>query len=187
MSTTTLRPLEWTDLAALARHEQELFADDAWTEATWWSELAGRPRRDYRVATDESGAILGYAGLDLAGETADVMTLATTTAGRGRGLGRVLLDDLVARATESGAQALVLEVRDDNVAARRLYDTAGFEVIARRRRYYRGTAGAPDVDALVMRRHLGTAAQGGTGPGGIRATEKTHHEPTAPSRKDTHG
>ena len=44
----------------------ELFADDAWSEQTWWAELAGRPRRDYVVAVAD-GAILGYAGLDVVG------------------------------------------------------------------------------------------------------------------------
>ncbi len=62
-----LRDLEWTDLAHLASLEQQLFADDAWSEATWWSELAGRPRRDYVVAVTPDGTIAGYAGLDVSG------------------------------------------------------------------------------------------------------------------------
>ncbi len=146
-----LRELRWTDLAALAGVERELFGSEAWTEATWWSELAQRPRREYvvaEVATDDGGTdFAGYAGLDVAGDVADVMTVATLPAHRGRGLGRVLLDDLVRRATARGVEALLLEVRADNEAARRLYDRAGFEVISVRRRYYQ----PDDVDALVMR------------------------------------
>ena len=76
MSDVTLRELEWTDLTTLAALERELFADDAWSEQTWWAELAGRPRRDYVVA-DASGSIVGYAGLDVSGDVADVMTVAT--------------------------------------------------------------------------------------------------------------
>jgi ribosomal-protein-alanine N-acetyltransferase len=142
-----LRDLEWTDLARLAVLEEQLFADDAWSEATWWSELAGRPRRDYVVATTPDGAIAGYAGLDLAGDVADVMTIATAPGHQGRGTGRVLLAELVRRATLHGVDAVLLEVRADNDAARRLYDRAGFEVISVRRRYYQ----PGDVDALVMR------------------------------------
>lgn len=151
---TLVRDLEWTDLTELAEHERDLFGPEAWSEPTWWAELAARPRRDYLVVTDEHGAVLGYGGIDVAGDTADVMTIATTAAGRGRGLGRKLLDELVRRAEQAGAEALLLEVRDDNEPAKTLYATSAFEVIARRRRYYRGTDGAPDVDALVMRRHL---------------------------------
>jgi ribosomal-protein-alanine N-acetyltransferase len=142
-----LRDLEWTDLAHLAGLEQQLFADDAWSEATWWSELAGRPRRDYVVATTSDGTIAGYAGLDLSGDVADVMTIATSPGHQGRGTGRLLLAELVRRATAHGADAVLLEVRADNDAARRLYDQAGFEVISVRRRYYQ----PGDVDALVMR------------------------------------
>jgi ribosomal-protein-alanine N-acetyltransferase len=142
-----LRDLEWTDLVHLAGLEQQLFADDAWSEATWWSELAGRPRRDYVVAKTSDGTIAGYAGLDLSGDVADVMTIATSPGHQGRGTGRLLLAELVRRATAHGADAVLLEVRADNAAARRLYDQAGFEVISVRRRYYQ----PGNVDALVMR------------------------------------
>ena len=143
----TLRDLEWTDLARLAELEQELFADDAWSEATWWSELAGRPRRDYVVAVTPDGGIAGYAGLDVSGDVADVMTVATASGAQGRGIGRLLLDELVRRAVDRDVEAVLLEVRADNDTARRLYDRAGFEVISVRRRYYQ----PGDVDALVMR------------------------------------
>ena len=57
-ATPTLREVRWSDLAALAEIDRELFADDAWAEPTWWSELAGRPRRDYVVAvTPDGGAV----------------------------------------------------------------------------------------------------------------------------------
>ena len=57
------------------------------------------------------------------------MTIATVPVVQGRGLGRRLLDELVHRAEHSGAEALLLEVRADNEAAKRLYATSGFEVI----------------------------------------------------------
>jgi ribosomal-protein-alanine N-acetyltransferase len=146
-----LRELEWPDLEVLAALERELFADDAWTLESWWHELAGRPRRDYVVAVDEQGEILGYAGLDRAGESGDVMTIAVAPAAQGRGLGRHLLTELVRRAELSGIRSLLLEVRADNAAARRLYERGGFEVISVRRRYYQ----PGDVDALVMRKLIG--------------------------------
>ncbi|WP_347352854.1 ribosomal protein S18-alanine N-acetyltransferase [Intrasporangium sp.] len=146
-----LRELEWTDLATLAGLERDLFTDDAWSVESWWHELAGRPRRDYVVAVDVADRILGYAGLNLAGETGDVMTIAVTPAARGRGLGHHLLGELVRRARVGGIRSLLLEVRADNAAARTLYERNGFEVISVRRRYYQ----PGDVDALVMRRLIG--------------------------------
>lgn len=151
-ASVTLREVAWPDLVGLAQLEQELFAVDAWTEATWWAELAQRPRRDYLVAVDvqDSDRIAGYAGLDHGGGTADVMTIAVCPAYRGRGVGDALLGELVRRAGARGAEALLLEVRADNAPARALYARHGFEEIAVRRRYYQ----PGDVDAVVMRRVL---------------------------------
>lgn len=154
MSATTpierllLRPLAWTDLATLARLETELFATDAWSEATWWAELAGRPRRRYLVAEAPDGELAGYAGLDLAGDTADVMTLAVNAAYRGIGLGHRLLEGLLADAAAAGVAAVLLEVRADNAPALALYAAHGFRQLAVRPRYYQ----PGDVDALVLRR-----------------------------------
>ncbi len=143
----TLRPLAWPDLVVLARLEVEVFADDAWSERTWWAELAGRPRRDYVVAVDRAADVVGYAGLDLGGDVADVMTVAVTPAARGTGLGDRLLDHLLDGVTAHGAQAVMLEVRADNAPALRLYERHGFERLTVRRRYYQ----PGDVDAVVMR------------------------------------
>ena len=149
MTTATVTPLRlrearWQDLEVLADHEQELFGAEAWSLASWWGELAGRPRREYVVAEDADG-IAGYGGLDHAGDTSDVMTIATLPRARGTGLGRRLLAELVDRARAAGAERLVLEVRADNVAARGLYDSAGFGMLQTRRGYYPG-----GVDALVL-------------------------------------
>jgi ribosomal-protein-alanine N-acetyltransferase len=147
---TTLRPMAWPDIPALAAADAQLFGSDAWTEASWWAELAGRPRREYVVAEDETGRIAGYGGLDHGGAVADVMTVAVRPDCRGTGLGRRLLGDLIDRAAAGGAESLMLEVRADNDPARRLYQSAGFAVVDVRRRYYQ----PDDVDALVLRRRL---------------------------------
>ena len=144
-----LRDAHWTDVPALAALEAELFPDDAWSEATWWGELAGRPRREYVVAEDADG-VCGYAGLDHGGEVADVMTVGVAPRARGRGLGRLLVDELERRAQGRGTASVLLEVRADNPAARALYDASGYTVLATRHRYYQ----PGDVDALVMRKLL---------------------------------
>ena len=150
--TSHLREVTWRDIPRLAELETQLFADDAWSAETWWAELAGRPRRSY-VLLDGGDGIEGYAGVDLGGDVADVMTLAVVPGSRGRGIGDLLVGELVRRARDSGAGSVMLEVRADNGPARRLYERHGFEDVSRRRRYYRQPDG-PDVDAVVMRRRL---------------------------------
>lgn len=150
-----MRSLRWTDIGALSALESELFPADAWSQGTWWAELAGRPRRWYVVEECPAGELVGYAGVDLGGEVADVMTMAVAPAARGRGLGRRLLEELVARADADHAAYLMLEVRADNEPARRLYEARGFETLTVRRRYYQ----PGDVDAHVMRLALQGAAR----------------------------
>ena len=145
-----LRELSWTDIPELVRLETETFPDDAWTEASWWGELAGRPRRDY-VAVERDGELAAYGGIDHGGHVADLMTVAVAPAHRGSGLGESMLDELEGRASAGGAEALMLEVRADNAPARALYDRRGYAVLSVRRRYYQ----PGDVDALVMRKLLG--------------------------------
>lgn len=139
-----LRGVRWQDLAELAAHERELFGSVAWSQESWWGELAGRPRREYLLAEDERG-IAGYAGLDHGGEVSDVMTIATLPRVRGAGLGGHLLEELITRSRAAGAQRLVLEVREDNPPARGLYESRGFRRLHTRRGYYPG-----GVDALVL-------------------------------------
>jgi ribosomal-protein-alanine N-acetyltransferase len=146
---TTLREMTWRDIPALTAIEPALFADDAWSERSWWAELAGRPRRSY-VVGEQSGTVVGYAGVDCGGEVADVMTIAVTPAAQGHGLGAVLLHWLIAEAQRAGAEHLMLEVRADNVVAQRLYSATGFRTLTVRRKYYQ----PGDVDALIMRMHL---------------------------------
>ncbi|PWJ26196.1 ribosomal-protein-alanine N-acetyltransferase [Branchiibius hedensis] len=140
-----LRDMQWPDLAALDVLEKELFGPWAWSQATWWRELAGRPRRRYVVATDDE-EIVGYAGLDHGGDVADVMTIAVAPTHQGTGLGRSLMEWLLAQA--AGSEAVLLEVRADNAPAIALYEKFGFEQIQVRRRYYQ----PGDIDALILRR-----------------------------------
>ncbi len=150
-----LREMTWRDIPVLTALEPALFADDAWSEQTWWAELAGRPRRNYVVA-EQGGVVVGYAGVDRHGEVADVMTIAVAPAAQGQGLGALLMDWLIDAARCGGAEHLMLEVRADNTAAQRLYFKRGFAMLTVRRRYYQ----PGDVDAHIMRLHLETPTKG---------------------------
>ncbi len=64
------------------------------------------------------------------------------------GLGNALVRALLARADEEGAEAVFLEVRESNRAARGLYERHGFVEVGRRKGYYSG----PAEDAVVYRK-----------------------------------
>ena len=153
MTQARLRRMRWWDIAAAHEIERELFPD-AWSEETFWSELAGVPDSRYYVVADIEDRVVGYAGLFFGGDQADVQTVAVASDHQGGGLGSLLLEDLLAEAARRGCRDVLLEVRADNKAAQRLYATHGFEQISVRRGYYQ-----PDgTDALVFRRRASVRA-----------------------------
>lgn len=144
-----LRPLHDDDVPAVADLEAELFGRSAWSVSMIRGELAA-PGRWY-VAADDADApasgLIGYAGLWFDGDMTQVMTVGVAAHAHGRGVGSVLVQALIDRSRELGAGAVLLEVRVDNEAAIAVYRRLGFEVLARRARYYQ----PEDVDAWTMR------------------------------------
>lgn len=138
--------MRWWDVEAAHRLEAALFPDP-WSAETFWSELAHVPQTRYYVVADGEPGVVGYAGLAVAGGTADVQTIAVAPDQQGRGLGRVLLDDLLAEARRRAATEVLLEVRAENEPAQRLYAGAGFVRIGVRAGYYQPGG----TDAVVMR------------------------------------
>ncbi|MDR3201755.1 MAG: ribosomal protein S18-alanine N-acetyltransferase [Bifidobacteriaceae bacterium] len=152
----TLRPAAATDIPALSRLETVAFGRDAWTERIIREELAG-PDRHYVVAQGPGQRVVGYAGAFL-GDVADIMTVGVEPSARGRGIGRALVENLLAAAGRARRSEVFLEVRVDNEPAIGLYQSLGFEPIGVRPRYYQPEG----VDALVMR----LALERGPGPVG---------------------
>jgi ribosomal-protein-alanine N-acetyltransferase len=145
-----LRPMRWWDIATVADLERRLFPKDPWTVEAFWSELAEVPRTRYYLVAESAGAdIVGYAGLFAARDQGEIQTIGVRPDHQGRGLGRRLLDALLAEARQRGCHEVFLEVRTENQAAIALYERAGFEVTSRRRDYY-----GPGADALTMCRRL---------------------------------
>ncbi len=148
-----MRPAWDHEAGDLARVHDQAF-DHPWS-ASEIAELMGSPGAFALVAEDAGPAafILCRA---VAGE-AEILTLAVEPAARRRGLARALVEAAAGVARIAGAEAMFLEVADDNVAAIGLYEAAGFDRAGLRRGYYdRGPQGY--VDALVMRLDLGRAA-----------------------------
>lgn len=149
----SLRPARWWDVPTLAAIDADLFGTDAWSQAAFWSELAGVPaRRWYRVA-EVGEQIVGYVGLAVVDRIGDVQTIAVASTHQGQGWGAVLLDALLVEASARGCDKVLLEVRADSESAIALYRRRGFATIATRRRYY-----ADGTDALILRCALGPDA-----------------------------
>jgi ribosomal-protein-alanine N-acetyltransferase len=161
-----LREADPLDARLIARLHLQCFADGlggaAWSAPSITSILSLPGSYAYlAAAVPEPTASPGNtepqpAGFLLARALADkseILSLGVATAWRRHGAARVLLRAAMARAGEAGAARTVLEVAEDNIAARNLYSAEGFAVVGRWPRYYRrpgGTAAA----ALVFARDL---------------------------------
>jgi ribosomal-protein-alanine N-acetyltransferase len=121
------------------------------------------PRSRFTLAVD-AGTVEGYAITRCYSDWAELMCVAVAESARGRGIGALLLADAEARAAESGAERLLLEVHSDNAPAAALYARRGFCAVGRRRGYYPD----PPGDAILMEKNL-AAGGGGAGEIGRRA------------------
>jgi [ribosomal protein S18]-alanine N-acetyltransferase len=135
------------DLPEILAIEEDLFGKERWTEGMFRSEFdAGHY---YLVARDGSDAVAGYAGLAVVPpDEAWVNNLAVRRDLQRQGVGRALLEALLAEATRREVRRVLLEVAADNAAAQRLYAGYGFETVSVRRGYYQPS----NTDALVMLR-----------------------------------
>lgn len=150
--TAVLRRMHEGDLRAVLALEPLLFPDDPWSAQSLRDELDLVPDDRWYLVAERDGILVGYAGLLVGIDAADILTIAVAPEHQGSGVGRALLDALVLEAAGRRCVDVLLEVRADNVPALRLYESAGFERIARRRGYYAGGT----VDAMVLRRRLGS-------------------------------
>ncbi len=124
-----------------------------------WSAVTFRRLMDHhgtfalvaRFPSDCSDAC-GFAVVRVIAEQCELLTLGVPDASRCRGVATRLMIAACDRAAHAGAVEMMLEVAEDNAAARRLYDKFAFHPVGRRTRYYaRGTGAA---DAITMKKSL---------------------------------
>ena len=146
MPTLRLRAMRKADLSWVAQAERQLFSAEAWSPQLLASELDAMKSLDDRiyVVAEVDAAMAGYA---------------TLPHFRRQGVGRALLNALLAAAAERECEAVLLEVRASNDGAIALYKEAGFKAIAKRRAYYTH----PREDAVVMRKKLAAPKVGPVG------------------------
>jgi len=138
------------DLDSVLDLELALFGPEAWSRQMLVGELSQQPASRYYLVAEDSGSIVGYAGLLAVGGQADVLTIAVATSRWGQGIGSDLLGRLLTEAIHRGCTEMFLEVRSDNIRAQRLYQWWGFTEVGIRRGYYQPSG----TDAIVMRRDL---------------------------------
>lgn len=101
---------------------------------------------------EREGTVVAYSVLMAGAGDGHILNCCVTPAWQGRGLGRLLMERMIAGAPDHSVETLYLEVRPSNRRAIALYEGLGFETIGLRRGYYPADQGRED--ALVMRFRL---------------------------------
>ena len=100
----------------------------------------------------ENNQIIGFAICQTVLDEATLFNIAIVPYHQGNGLGKLLLNELIARLKEKGVQTLWLEVRESN-PARFLYEKIGFNEVDIRKNYYPKPSGGRE-NAVVMACYL---------------------------------
>lgn len=93
---------------------------------------------------------VGFVMVRAAADEAEILTVAVSPARRGRGVGRLMMDEAIRRLYFMRVASLFLEVDENNGSALALYRRLGFREVGRRANYYAGGT----ANALVMRADL---------------------------------
>ena len=142
-----IRPARPGDIPAVAALEAETFPDGA--SAAFLERM--RSEGGAVLAAAEGETLTGYAWYQLVLDEAYVGNVAVAEAFRRCGVGEALVRAMLDNAKNRGAAFLTMEVRQSNLAARRLYERCGFRTVAVRKDYYE----RPREDAVLMTAFFG--------------------------------
>ena len=143
MTQIIFRTMTRDDADAVAAIEAKCFAMP-WSREDFWRE-ARNELAEY-VVGELDGKIVAYAGAWVSFDQAEVMHVAVVPEIRGQGVGTLLFGALIEAVKLRGATAITLEVRPNNTAAIKLYESFGLREVGRRRGYYLDNG----EDALIM-------------------------------------
>lgn len=99
------------------------------------------------IVAREGNEVLGFAGIKIILDNADIMNIAVRTNMRNLGIGSLLLQRLIKL---TSCSTMTLEVNENNIFAIRLYEKYDFKRIALRKKYYNNMD-----NAVIMQKNLG--------------------------------
>ncbi len=142
-----IRKWEYKDILRISEIETECFPSEPWSFRMLASSFD--TESFHGVLAEDGGEIIGYGGITVAADTADIANVAVTEPYRHSGVGTAIMTELLSLASSLGAKKVFLEVRVSNSVAMGLYLKSGFKGVYARTRYY-----SDGEDCLVMVKEL---------------------------------
>lgn len=150
-SEVIIRRMRHDDLSQVAAIAAHSYAEP-WPQESFRVELASEVSQP--IVAERAGEIIGFIVAWMITDEVEIANLTVKETFRQRGLGRMLLTHVLALAQAKQCATAYLEVRRSNGAARRLYESMGFNTHSLRSRYY----GRTGEDAIVMQKKLTAAS-----------------------------
>lgn len=104
----------------------------------------------YVARQTDNREIVGFAGIMLIADEAELLNIAVRKDFQGQGVGQLLLEKVMEKGCAGGAGRMLLEVRKSNIPAIKLYHKNLFSVLGERKNYYSN----PTEDAIIMVKNL---------------------------------
>lgn len=121
--------------------------DNFWSPQILKEELLSKNSHYFVIKNNDE--ILGFAGIKVVLEQADIMNIVVKKSMRGKGIGTLLLKNIIAFCNSLNISVISLEVNNSNFSALALYKKFGFEIAGVRKNYYKGN------DGIIMTKKLG--------------------------------
>ncbi|MBL7565998.1 ribosomal protein S18-alanine N-acetyltransferase [Staphylococcus saccharolyticus] len=138
-----IRKMSVKDVPQVFDIERESFNDSSWTIDAFYHEIEQNEFATYFVI-EYDDKIIGYLGLWIVIDQAQITTVAITHQFRGFGLGQLLLEYVKNYASHT-CEVMSLEARIGNEIAQHVYKNLGFQYGGKRKNYY-----GEGEDAIVM-------------------------------------
>ena len=139
----TIRVLTQEDIEQVLQIEKDSFSMP-WTRRSF-EEVVHNPQ-DLYLVVDKDSEIIGYCGLWAVLEEGQITNVAIKKEYRHQGIGRLMMEALLAEGKNRGLTQFTLEVRESNLPARALYRSLGFTEIGVRPGFY----DKPKESAVIM-------------------------------------
>src|ERR1700675_697615 len=136
-----IRSAALNDVPTILAIEQPALGAAHWT-AEQYSKLVGS---GVVLVAEEAGQFCGFICADAVAGEWEIENVVVAAEFLRRGIANELVRNLVQRAENEAASAILLEVRESNLPARGLYEKHGFREVGRRQVYYND----PTEDAIL--------------------------------------
>lgn len=120
--------------------------DDFWSFSTLKEEVENE--NSSYIIGKINNEIIGFAGLKIIFDQADIMNIVIKKTYRNQGIGTLLLENLILLAKDLNISTLFLEVNEQNKPAIHLYEKLGFKKLGVRKKYYNNNNG------IIMKKNL---------------------------------